>query len=72
MAFGGFPLEAITFFQGLEADNTKAYWTGHKDVYETCVKGAMEELAETVDARYRPLRLFRPYRDVRFSKNNPL
>ena len=35
MAFRGWPAEALEFFEGLEADNTKAYWQEHKTVYET-------------------------------------
>ena len=26
MAFRGWPAEALEFFEGLEADNSKAYW----------------------------------------------
>jgi uncharacterized protein (TIGR02453 family) len=67
--FRGFPPEAITFYEGLEADNSKGYWTAHKDVYEAAVKGPMEQLVASVDERFRPLRIFRPYRDVRFAKD---
>ena len=69
MAFRGFPAEAITFYEGLEADNSKGYWTAHKDVYEEAVKGPMEALCADLDADFGPLRMFRPYRDVRFSKD---
>jgi uncharacterized protein (TIGR02453 family) len=67
VAFHGFPAEAITFFEGLEADNSKSYWTAHKDVYERAVKEPLEALCAEVDEAFRPLRMFRPYRDVRFS-----
>ncbi|HKA03941.1 MAG TPA: DUF2461 domain-containing protein [Acidimicrobiales bacterium] len=70
MAFCGFPAEAITFFEGLEADNSKTYWTAQKDVYERAVKEPMETLcAELDDDGFGPMRMFRPYRDVRFSKD---
>src|SRR3954464_11771647 len=69
MAFRGFPPEARSFYEGLEADNSKSYWTAHKDVYERAVKGPFEALCVDVDEAFRPLRLFRPYRDVRFSKD---
>jgi uncharacterized protein (TIGR02453 family) len=69
MAFRGFPPEAISFYEGLEADNSKGYWTAHKDDYEQAVKGPMEALCAEVDDAFRPLRMFRPYRDVRFSKD---
>ena len=37
MAFRGWPVEAIEFYEGLEADNSKAYWQAHKSVYDRCV-----------------------------------
>ena len=33
MAFSGWPEEALDFYDGLVADNTKTYWTAHKAVY---------------------------------------
>jgi uncharacterized protein (DUF2461 family) len=52
MAFRGWRVEALEFFEGLEADNSKAYWQQHKGVYETLVRAPMEELlAELDDAR---------------------
>ena len=30
MAFSGWPEEALDFYDGLAADNTKTYWTAHK------------------------------------------
>ncbi|MGH8838128.1 MAG: TIGR02453 family protein, partial [Jiangellaceae bacterium] len=29
MSFQGFPVEALDFYEGLESDNTKTYWTAH-------------------------------------------
>src|SRR5438477_10644582 len=43
MAFRGWPVEAVEFFEGLEDDNSRAYWQVHKASYERCVKGPMEE-----------------------------
>ena len=63
-----FGAEATDFYRGLLADNTRAYWTVHKDTYEQVVREPMrallDRLAPTFDAE--PV-LFRPYRDVRFS-----
>jgi uncharacterized protein (TIGR02453 family) len=67
MAFRGFPPEAISFYEGLEADNSKSYWTANKAVYEQAVKAPFEAFCDEIDEAFRPLRLFRPYRDVRFS-----
>jgi uncharacterized protein (TIGR02453 family) len=69
MAFCGFPAEGLTFFDALEADNTKAFWTAHKDVYERAVKEPMEALCAELGDEFGPLRIFRPYRDTRFSKD---
>ena len=69
MAFKGIPAEAFEFFERLEADNTKSFWEANKATYADAVRGPMEALAAEVDADFGPLRLFRPYRDVRFSKD---
>jgi uncharacterized protein (TIGR02453 family) len=67
MAFKGWPAEAVEFYERLEADNTKRYWQENKLVYERCVKGPMEELLEELGDDFGAGRVFRPYRDVRFS-----
>jgi uncharacterized protein (TIGR02453 family) len=67
MAFRGWPAEAVEFFEGLEADNSKAYWHAHRDVYEQAVRAPMEELVAELAPELGPGRVFRPYRDVRFS-----
>ncbi len=69
MAFRGFPAEAIEFFEGLEADNSKGYWQAHLATYEAQVKAPMEALLAELEPEFGPGRLFRPYRDVRFSKD---
>lgn len=67
MGFGGWPAEALEFYEGLEADNSKAYWTSRKAVYEDKVRQPMEELAERLAPEFGEPKIFRPYRDVRFS-----
>jgi uncharacterized protein (TIGR02453 family) len=69
MSFKGWPDAALEFYVGLEADNSKAYWTAHKDVYEGSVKEPFQALSEAVEREFGPLRVFRPYRDTRFSKD---
>jgi uncharacterized protein (TIGR02453 family) len=69
MAFKGWPAAALEFYVGLEADNSKPYWTAHKDVYEDAVKAPFLALGEEVRKEFGPLRLFRPYRDTRFAKD---
>ncbi len=65
--FAGFPEEALEFYAGLEADNSKAYWSDHKAGYETFVRAPMQALLAAVAAEFGESPLFRPYRDVRFS-----
>lgn len=67
--FTGFSEEALGFYEGLEADNSKSYWTDRLPVYEQRVKGPMLALLAALEPEFGPGRLFRPYRDVRFSKD---
>lgn len=67
MVFGGWPAEAVEFYEGLEADNTKTYWTEHKSVYEDVVRAPMEDLLDELEPEFGEGRIFRPHRDVRFS-----
>ena len=69
MAFSGWPVEAVEFYEGLQADNSKPYWQDHKDVYERCVRAPMEQLLVELADEFGTGKLFRPYRDVRFSAN---
>ena len=69
MRFKGWPPEALEFYRGLEADNSKAYWQANKERYETAVRAPFEALMGDVDGELGPFRMFRPYRDVRFSKD---
>ncbi|HEU5419712.1 MAG TPA: DUF2461 domain-containing protein [Streptosporangiaceae bacterium] len=69
MAFAGWPAEALEFYEGLEADNTRSYWLAHREVYETQVRGPMDELLAELAPEFGEPKVFRPYRDVRFSKD---
>ncbi len=69
MAFQGWPEEALDFYDGLEADNSRTYWQAHKEVYETCVLQPMAELLAELEPVYGETKIYRPYRDLRFSKD---
>jgi uncharacterized protein (TIGR02453 family) len=69
MAFKGWPKEAVTFFEGLEVDNSRDYWQANKAVYERAVRGPLEELLEELAAEFGEAKVFRPNRDIRFSKD---
>jgi uncharacterized protein (TIGR02453 family) len=67
MPFRGWPEEAVEFYEGLEADNSKTYWQLHKETYERAVLAPMEELLNELEPEFGEGRIFRPYRDIRFS-----
>lgn len=67
MSFEGFPDEGLVFYEGLEADNSKTFWTQHKAEYESFVRTPMLALLEELAGEFGPAKVFRPYRDVRFS-----
>ena len=69
MTFKGFGDEALRFYEGLEADNSRDYWQANKATYESCVKGPMLALLDEVPERYKPFNVFRPNRDVRFASD---
>jgi uncharacterized protein (TIGR02453 family) len=67
VSFSGFPDEGLVFYEGLEADNSKAYWTAHRHVYDSAVRAPLQALADELAPEFGTPNLFRPYRDVRFS-----
>ena len=69
MPFRGWSDEALEFYEGLEADNTKTYWTKHKAVYDEQVLVPMLALLDELRDEFGDGRVFRPYRDVRFAKD---
>ncbi len=67
--FHGWSPSALEFFRGLQADNSKTYWTEHKPLYEAEVRAPMLALITQLAPRYGPPKMLRPYRDTRFSKD---
>jgi uncharacterized protein (TIGR02453 family) len=65
--FKGWPVTALEFYEGLEADNSKVYWTDNKQIYERDVRAPMEALLAELSEEFGEGKIFRPYRDVRFS-----
>ncbi|GLP78843.1 DUF2461 domain-containing protein [Mycobacterium antarcticum] len=67
--FDGFPETALDFYDDLEVDNTKSFWTANQDVYVRCVKAPMTALCAGLESEFGPAKIFRPFRDVRFAKD---
>ncbi|WP_132991669.1 DUF2461 domain-containing protein [Gordonia zhaorongruii] len=69
MPFHGFPVAALDFYDDLEADNSKPFWEANKHIYTSSVAAPMNDLAEALSGEFGEPKVFRPYRDVRFSKD---
>jgi uncharacterized protein (TIGR02453 family) len=67
IGFSGWPAEALEFYEGLEADNSKTYWTANKSAYDELVLAPMTALMQELGPEFGEWKIFRPYRDVRFS-----
>jgi uncharacterized protein (TIGR02453 family) len=71
--FAGFGEYAVEFYDGLAADNSKAYWEDHLETYRADVRAPMEALLAELTPEFGPGfgegKVFRPYRDVRFAKD---
>ncbi|MGN6333949.1 MAG: DUF2461 domain-containing protein [Motilibacteraceae bacterium] len=65
----GFPDAALDFYEGLEADCSRAYWEANKPVYQQAVREPMLALLAELEDEFGPAKVFRPHRDVRFSKD---
>ena len=67
MSFEGFPDEGLVFYEGLEADNSKTYWQRNKAAYDEHVRAPLQALLDELAPEFGTAKVFRPYRDVRFS-----
>ena len=63
MAFAGFGPDVVSFYDGLEANNSREYWTGHRAVYDEQVAAPLRLAvdgaptsppAEAIPGRVRP------------------
>lgn len=69
MPFKGWPAEALEFYEELAFENTKAWWLAHKAFYDEQVLGPMSALLAELEPDWGDGKIFRPYRDVRFSSD---
>jgi len=78
MAFSGFPDDAAKFFRTLAKNQNRDWFQAHKQEFEDGWQGPMKELLTEVHAGVdrafkrcdlAPPKLFRIFRDVRFSKD---
>lgn len=69
VSFDGFGPDVLAFYAQLEDDNSREFWTSHRQVYDDQVAAPLKELAAWLEPRFGAVKLFRPHRDVRFSKD---
>jgi uncharacterized protein (TIGR02453 family) len=68
--FHGFGPEVFAWFAGLERDNSKAYFTATRDLYEADVRGSLEAMLEELRAGFGgEVKLFRQQRNLRFARD---
>lgn len=67
MAFTGFPEAAFRFYEALAADNSKTFWQANRATYVTAVREPLDAVLAALDD-HGPFHVFRPNRDLRFSK----
>jgi uncharacterized protein (TIGR02453 family) len=67
-SFDGFPREAFAWFAGLQADNSKRWFSAHRETYERAVREPLETLLEQLAGELGgAVKMFRQHRDTRFS-----
>ncbi|MGD9710588.1 MAG: DUF2461 domain-containing protein, partial [Thermomicrobiales bacterium] len=68
--FEGFGPQAIEWFVGLEEDNSKSYFEAHRQTYEDQIREPMLALLMEASTHYGgDVKMFRPHRDIRFSRD---
>lgn len=67
--FSGFPTQALDFYERLEQDNTREFWQANKATYDACVREPMTALLEELAGEFGEGSVFRPHRDIRFSRD---
>lgn len=67
--FAGFGPGLLDLYRGLHEENSRDYWAAHKQVYEDDVRTPLELLAGELTPEFGEPKVFRPHRDLRFSKD---
>lgn len=59
--------DAFAFYAELELNQNREWWLANKRRYDENVKAPVERLVDALGGEFAPLKIFRPYKDVRFS-----
>ena len=63
----GLDADAFAFYAELADNQTREWWLANKQRYDERVKAPVERLVDALGGEFGPLKIFRPYKDVRFS-----
>jgi uncharacterized protein (TIGR02453 family) len=69
MRFQGFGANACRFYEELAEDNSREWFAAHRARYEAEVRAPLEYLLDDLSSEFGEGKVFRPHRDVRFSKD---
>ena len=68
--FEGFGPKVRDWFRGLESDNSKEYFTAHRDFFEESIRDQMKALLTELSKEFGgEIKMFRQNRDIRFSRD---
>src|SRR5947207_9565117 len=68
--FEGFGPEVGKWFTGLEADNSREYFTRSRQFFDESIRGQMEALLVELSEKFGgQVKMFRQNRDIRFSRD---
>jgi len=66
--FEGFGPDVSDWFRGLEADNSREYFTARRDFFDGSIRGQMDALLTELSKKFGgEVKMFRQNRDIRFS-----
>jgi len=63
----GLDPDIFAFYAELSQNQTKEWWLANKQRYERQTRAPVEQLVDALGGEFGPLKIFRPYKDVRFS-----
>lgn len=76
LEFSGFPADAVKFLTQLNENNNREWFAANKSTYETAIKTPAEQFCDAMSSAVEAMtgvphkaKIFRIYRDVRFSKD---
>jgi uncharacterized protein (TIGR02453 family) len=69
--FAGFGKDLIKYYLQLEENNNREWFHSHRAMYDENVAFPLKKLAKDLSVDYAPVKIFRPYRNVRFWPDLP-